>query len=334
MISDRPLIGLLFVFAFCLLAPLGDALVKVVGMGAPLMVLLLSRFVFQAVSLAPVVLLSGREVPTDRRIFGLICLRSLFHILGIGMMFTALRLLPLADAIAIVFVFPFILLFLGRFVLGEEVGRDRIIACVLGFGGCLLVIKPSFAEVGIVALLPVAVAFAFSTFMLITRSIAKECDPISLQATSGGISTAMLLFVWLLVWLGAGQGAEQGAGHAAPYDLTIMLPASERIAWLLLAIGALGTAGHLCMTIALRFAPSATLAPLQYVEIPIATFLGWLFFEELPDGLAALGIMITIGAGVFVVMSERQTLSTQAAKKAETAETAETAEKSTGAASK
>ena len=94
MISDRPLIGLLFVFAFCLLAPLGDALVKVVGMGAPLMVLLLSRFVFQAVSLAPVVLLSGREFPTDRRIFGLICLRSLFHILGIGMMFTALRLLP------------------------------------------------------------------------------------------------------------------------------------------------------------------------------------------------------------------------------------------------
>ena len=327
MISDRPLIGLLFVFAFCLLAPLGDALVKVVGMGAPLMVLLLSRFVFQAVSLAPVVLLSGREFPTDRRIFGLICLRSLFHILGIGMMFTALRLLPLADAIAIVFVFPFILLFLGRFVLGEEVGRDRIIACVLGFGGCLLVIKPSFADVGIEALLPVAVAFAFSTFMLITRSIAKECDPISLQATSGGISTAMLLFVWLLVWLGAGQGA----GHAAPYDLTIMLPASERIAWLLLAIGALGTAGHLCMTIALRFAPSTTLAPLQYVEIPIATFLGWLFFEELPDGLAALGIMITIGAGVFVVMSERQTLSTQAAKNAETAETAE---KSIGAASK
>ena len=327
MISDRPLIGLLFVFAFCLLAPLGDALVKVVGMGAPLMVMLLSRFVFQAVSLAPVVLLSGREFPTDRRIFGLICLRSLFHILGIGMMFTALRLLPLADAIAIVFVFPFILLFLGRFVLGEEVGRDRIIACVLGFGGCLLVIKPSFAEVGIVARLPVAVAFAFSTFMLITRSIAKECDPISLQATSGGISTAMLLFVWLLVWLGAGQGA----GHAAPYDLTIMLPASERIAWLLLAIGALGTAGHLCMTIALRFAPSATLAPLQYVEIPIATFLGWLFFEELPDGLAALGIMITIGAGVFVVMSERQTLSTQAAKNAETAEKVK---KSIGAGSK
>ena len=301
MISDRPLIGLLFVFVFCLLAPLGDALVKVVGVGAPLMMLMLSRFVFQAVSLVPLVLVLRRGFPTGQRVLGLICLRSLFHIAGIGMMFTSLRLLPLADAIAIVFVFPFILLFLGRFLLGETVGRDRIIACVLGFGGCLLVIKPSFAEVGLFALLPIAVAFAFSTFMLITRSIAKECDPISLQATSGTVSTAMLLLVWLL------------AGNDAPYDLAITLPATERIGWLLFAIGALGTAGHLCMTIALRFAPSATLAPLQYIEIPVATFLGWLFFRELPDGLAALGIMITIGAGVFVVMSERQMLTAKAA---------------------
>ena len=301
MISDRPLIGLLFVFVFCLLAPLGDALVKVVGVGAPLMMLMLSRFVFQAVSLVPLVLVLRRSFPTGQRVFGLICLRSLFHIAGIGMMFTSLRLLPLADAIAIVFVFPFILLFLGRFLLGETVGRDRIIACVLGFGGCLLVIKPSFAEVGLFALLPIAVAFAFSTFMLITRSIAKECDPISLQATSGTVSTAMLLLVWLL------------AGNDAPYDLAITLPATERIGWLLFAIGALSTAGHLCMTIALRFAPSATLAPLQYIEIPFATFLGWLFFRELPDGLAALGILITTGAGVFVVMSERQMLTALAA---------------------
>ena len=300
MISDRPLIGFLFVFVFCLLAPLGDALVKVVGVGAPLMMLMLSRFVFQTVSLVPMVLVLRRGFSTGRHVFGLICLRSLFHIAGIGMMFTSLRLLPLADAIAIVFVFPFILLFLGRFILDETVGRDQIIACVLGFGGCLLVIKPSFAEVGLFALLPIVVAFAFSTFMLITRSIAKECDPISLQATSGTVSTAILLLIWLL------------AGNDAPYDLAITLPATERIGWLLFAIGALGTAGHLCMTIALRFAPSATLAPLQYVEIPVATFLGWLFFRELPDGLAALGIMITICAGVFVVMSERQMLTAKA----------------------
>jgi drug/metabolite transporter (DMT)-like permease len=78
---------------------------------------------------------------------------------------------------------------------------------------------------------------------------------------------------------------------------------------MLLAIGVLGTASHLCMTVALRFAPSATLAPFQYIEIPIATLLGWVFFRELPDGLAAIGIIITIGAGIIVVMSERYNVS-------------------------
>jgi drug/metabolite transporter (DMT)-like permease len=294
MSTDRPLLGFAFAFAFCLLAPLGDALVKVVGHEAPLMVLLLSRFVAQALFLAPIVVLTSRLFRTSQRIFTLLVVRSFMHILGIGMMYISLRLLPLADAIAIVFIFPFILLVLGHFILGEKVGRQRIIACFIGFAGTLLVIQPSFVEIGVAALLPVLVAFAFSIFMLITRSLAKDYDPISMQATSGSISSLILLTIWLI------------AGNDFSYDMSIILPTSTHIAWLLLAIGILGSVSHLFMTIALRFAPSATIAPLQYVEIPIAAFLGWLLFSELPDGLAAIGIMITIGAGIFVLMNERK----------------------------
>ena len=58
------------------------------------------------------------------------------------------------------------------------------------------------------------------------------------------------------------------------------------------------------MTYAVRFAPSTTLAPMQYVEIPIATFLGWLFFQDLPDGMAAAGILITVSAGLAVIHFE------------------------------
>ena len=63
-------------------------------------------------------------------------------------MFLSLRFLPLADAVAIAFVMPFIMLLLGKFVLDEEVGSRRLIACVVGFIGTLLVMQPSFAEVG------------------------------------------------------------------------------------------------------------------------------------------------------------------------------------------
>jgi drug/metabolite transporter (DMT)-like permease len=67
----------------------------------------------------------------------------------------------------------------------------------------------------------------------------------------------------------------------------------------------LGTVAHLFMTWSLRFAPSATLAPMQYLEIPIATIIGWLIFKDLPNGLAALGICVTVAAGLYIILRER-----------------------------
>ena len=60
------------------------------------------------------------------------------------------------------------------------------------------------------------------------------------------------------------------------------------------------------MTWSLRFAPSATLAPMQYLEIPVATIIGFLIFADLPNGLAAIGIVITILAGLYVVYREHR----------------------------
>ncbi len=59
------------------------------------------------------------------------------------------------------------------------------------------------------------------------------------------------------------------------------------------------------MTWSLRFAPAATVTPVQYLEIPIATLFGWLIFSDLPNGLAAIGIAITMTAGLYIVFNER-----------------------------
>ena len=56
---------------------------------------------------------------------------------------------------------------------------------------------------------------------------------------------------------------------------------------------------------ALRFAPTATLAPIQYAEIPFATLFGWLLFRDLPNGHAALGITLSVGAGLYIIQRER-----------------------------
>jgi len=292
MSQDRPLLGILLMLGFCVVAPMGDAVAKLLGKSVPLGELLLIRFAVQALILIPIVWLTRRAWRMRGRVLRLTLLRTLLHIIGIGAMFTALQYLPLADAVAIAFVMPFIMLLLGRYVLNEEVGSRRFIACIVGFIGTLMVVQPSFVEVGWPALLPLLVALNFSVFMLVTRQIAKDTDPIGLQAVSGVIAVAIMGPLLLLT---------ENAGIDA---LSLIAPTSAE--WqLLVAIGVLGTLAHLLMTWSLRYAPSATLAPMQYLEIPVATVIGYLVFSDLPNGLASAGICITIAAGLYIVLRER-----------------------------
>ena len=278
---------------FCILAPLGDSIAKLLGDSVSVGQLVTARFLVQFAILAPIVWLTGRTFRLNRRATALTMARTILHILGIGMMFMALRYLPLADAVAIAFVMPFIMLILGHFILGEEVGSKRIIACVVGFSGTLFVIQPSFAEVGWPALLPLGVALDFALFMLITRKIAKDIDPVSLQAISGAMATAILVPTLFLL---------------SPINipgLSVLLPSTTTLT-LIVAMGLLGTIAHLLMTWSLRYAPSATLAPMQYLEIPVAALLGWLIFRDFPNGLALLGICITIGSGLYILAREQR----------------------------
>ena len=256
MTADRPLLGILLMLGFCVLAPLGDGIAKLLGETMAILQILIARFAVQAVVLAPLVWAQSKSLRFSRRIWRLTVQRTVLHIIGIGAMFTSLRYLPLADAIAIAFVMPFIMLLLGRFILGEQVGPHRLAACAVGFVGTLLVIQPNFVDVGAAALLPLLVAVVFALFMLTTRQMAKEVDPVTLQAGSGTMATAMLLI---------------GLYIASVFN-----------------------------------SPSATLAPMQYLEIPFATLIGLFLFRDLPDGLAAIGIAITISAGLYIIMRERR----------------------------
>ena len=277
---------------FCLLAPMGDSIAKRLGGTIPVGQLVAIRFVVQALLLLPIILLSSRTLTMSPRVLWLTFLRTLLHIVGIAAMFISLQFLPLADAVAIAFVMPFIMLLLGRYVLHEEIGMRRLLACIVGFIGTLLVIQPNFAEVGAPALLPLLVAVDFALFMLVTRMVAKEVDPISLQTVSGLMASVMLVPLLLI-------GGSVGWSMLIP-----IIPVA--FDWMLLfMLGALGTLAHLLMTWSLRFAPSATLAPMQYLEIPFATIIGYLVFKDFPNWLALFGIAITIAAGLYVIYREQ-----------------------------
>ena len=68
--------------------------------------------------------------------------------------------------------------------------------------------------------------------------------------------------------------------------------------------GFFATLSHMIMTYALSLAPSSTLAPLQYLELPVATLLGYLVFNDFPNSISLAGIAIIIGAGLYMIHRE------------------------------
>ena len=293
MIADRHILGISFILGFCALAPLGDAAAKYIALTTPLIMVVFARYVTQWLLPLPIIFATKRNLRMSREVFIVIVLRTAAHAIAVATMIASYRFLPLADALAIAFVFPFIMLKLGHAFLDEPVGPRRFAACLAGFLGTLLIIQPSFAAVGLPALLPLVTAVLFAAMMLLTRQIAKKIDPVSMQVTTGFVGVVIIVVVFAL------------ASPLGIFDISLIVP--DAVQWTALAIvGVMGTLSHLSLAYAVRYAPATVLAPMQYIELPAATFVGWMVFREFPNGLAAVGICITIAAGLAVIFFERK----------------------------
>ena len=292
--TDKILTGVALMLGFCLTAPLLDVAAKLASSSVPVGQITAARFIIQCALMAPFIVIMRLSMHVAREQWLPLIFRALLLLFATFCFITAIRVMPLADALAIVFVAPFIVLLFGKFYLGEDVGPRRIGACLVGFFGVLFVIQPSFAAFGAVALIPLGTAVAFALYILVTRGLSRRMHPVVLQFHTGLIASMFCIPVLLLA---------QGSGSEL---LDPVWP--QGMAWLwLFGAGFFATLSHMMMTYALSFAPSATLAPLQYFELPVATLFGYLVFHDFPNALSLMGIAIIIGAGLYMIHRERVT---------------------------
>lgn len=291
--SDRILPGVLLMVGFCVVAPLIDVSAKLAAATISVGQITAARFLVQAALMAPIVWTLGHAFRLTPRTLGLATLRSVFLILSSYTFVSAVAVMPVADALAIVFVEPFVLLLLGWAFFGEAVGPRRIVACAVGFAGAMLVIRPSLALFGPVAFYPLGTAFAFAAYMIVTRILSRELHPVPMQfhtAALGFLISAPILVL------------------AVPSGLAPLgLAWPEGAAWgFLLGVGLASTVSHMAITYALKFAPSATLAPLHYLEIVSAVFFGYLVFGDFPVAMTWAGIALITLSGLYVIHRERR----------------------------
>lgn len=283
--------GILMMLGFAAFGPVIDIFAKLAAAEIPIGQITLARFAIQVALLLPFVALAGRLHRPDRTEIGLHLFRGFIFVTGGLMFFGAVKYMPVADALAIFFVEPFILTFLGALMLGETIGWRRIVACGIGFLGAMLIIKPSFAEFGWVATLPLGTALGFAFYAVLTRQMSSRGDPVTIQAYTS-IAGLLLIGPLTLAFAGTGNGIFDPVWP------------DTRFALYLLGVGIAGTVAHIFVNYAFVMAPAVVLAPFGYLEIVSGTILGWLVFRDFPDGLTFLGIAIIVGSGLFVLWRE------------------------------
>jgi drug/metabolite transporter (DMT)-like permease len=212
-------------------------------------------------------------------------LRGLCLLGSTGFFFAALIYMPIADALALVFVSPFIVTILSALLLGETVGPRRWTAVLIGFIGALIIIRPGLGVFSWPSLLALGAGFFYASYIVTTRQLANVGMPPLISLTATGligvvIMSCLLPFSW-------------------------QTPAATDWLWMA-AMGLAAASGHFLITKSLQYAPAAQLAPLSYSEIIMATLIGYVAFGDFPDAWTWLGIAVIIISGIYISWRERR----------------------------
>ncbi|TWF54406.1 DMT family transporter [Neorhizobium alkalisoli] len=288
--------GLGLMIVAMIFAPVMDIFSKLAAADASPTLITAARFFFQALCMAPIVLWTGTWRNFSLRKNLSHAIRAAVITLSMICFVATLAVMDVADAVAIFFVEPIILTVLSSIFLNETIGWRRYTACGVGFLGAMIIIRPSFQEIGYVALLPIVTAFCVAIFALMTKALAHKEDPWSMQfqmSLWGVLICAVLLL--------GGWAAD--IGFLAP-----SLPHPTTFIWLV-CVGIFAALSGIFAVYAYRAAPASVIAPLQYFEIVSATLFGWLVFDAFPDAIKWLGIAIIIASGLYIIWRERKVAS-------------------------
>jgi drug/metabolite transporter (DMT)-like permease len=207
----------------------------------------------------------------------LVWLRALSLCCGSLFAGLALKSMPVAETVAIIYLAPFGVLLVSGPLLGEKVKLSAWLATALGFVGLLLIVRPSagLSSTGVTyALLCAAVTVVYHSF---SRLLAKT------------ETTAALLFYTALA-------GTIFFGVMLPWDWQMPQPSTIDVV-LLLATGVMSLVGHFMFTAAYREAPASLLTPVNYMHLAWAALMGWIVFDHIPDGWTMIGIGLVAAAG-------------------------------------
>lgn len=260
---------------------LNDGLMKFLGGSVPPFQIAFLRFAAAAAVLFPVMVARGKE--SFRTVSPWMhCVRGTLLALGMGLWCTGLRLMPFASCVVVNNTMPFFTMLFAVAFLGENVGKERWLASIIGFIGILFIFNPTAATFQPQSLVLLLSAMCFAMLDIFNKKYAVAESTLSMLFY-GSVATALV---------------------SLPRAWVTWVPVTLPQYGLFLALGAGANLLLFCLLKAFQYVDASATCPYRYTEFVLSAMLGFLFFGERPGARTLLGSCIILPSVVYCAMVE------------------------------
>lgn len=217
-------------------------------------------------------------------------IRTTCGMTALGLTFVALSGAYIANATAVILSGPILAVGLAFFILRETLPLSRIIAVIVGFFGILMIVKPGFGESNTAIYAALGAAFFFAFVIVWLRKLNRTEHPLCISFYYN-LSGVVVFLVWTLTIGFSNNWTE-----------------SPMLLGLLLLLGVTGAAQQILLSYSFRYADASLLAPFEYLSLPLALIVGFIFWSEMPDAISLIGAGTILACGMLLVAQEFRSL--------------------------
>jgi len=208
--------------------------------------------------------------------------RAITGVVAIGMFYWAVALVPLAEATAILYVAPLVTTAVSPMMLGEKIGPRRWFSVVIGFIGVVIVLRPEFGGERLGYFVALGAGLGAGFFYVFNRLLAPSA-PAIVNLTYASVIGVIVL---------------------TPFIFSVWVPPRPEDAMIILGFCVLGAMGQTCLYTATQYGEASILAPMMMLQVATATLIGYWMFNDFPDAISLLGIVVVILSGGYIAIRE------------------------------
>jgi drug/metabolite transporter (DMT)-like permease len=271
----------LFMVIACAVFAAMSGLIRHISANVPPLEIVFFRNLFGLLALAPWFLRNGMAGLKTTRL-GLYGLRALVGMVSMALWFTAVTIVPLAEATALSFTAPLFGTVLAVLLLGEVVRVRRWSATLAGFAGAMIILRPTVETIEPGTIMVLISAATMATAGIFVKKLMATDTPAQSVAWMGIMMVPMSLVPALFVW---------------------QWPSLQSLLWLGL-LGGVATIGHLAISRALTLGEVTAVLPYDFTRLPFAALIGYFAFAQVPDFWTWVGAAVIFGSSLYITYRE------------------------------